>query len=143
MAQATGVPPKTEQQRRHTSVASSRSWVRRAEGLPARRAYRPEGYRGSHHVIRSWQVPVNHRRPPSLPLNCRVFPAHSSFSVFGGTPMAFFCVYFKELTCYFSGSSARAHSNWNRTGTLTHMSTFSPPRVPGSKSQVFTPVNAA
>jgi hypothetical protein len=82
-----GVPPKTEQRRRHTSVASSRSWVRRAEG-----------YRGSHHVIPSWQVPVNPRRPPSLPVICRVFPAYPSFSVFGGTPMAR-AIHFKELNC--------------------------------------------
>ena len=82
-----GVPLKTEQRRRHTSVASTRSWVRRAEG-----------YRGSHHVIRSWQVPVNPRRPPSLPVICRVFPARSSFSVFGGTPMAR-AIHFKELNC--------------------------------------------
>jgi hypothetical protein len=72
-----GVPLKTEQRRRHTSVASSRPWVRRAEG-----------YRGTRHVIPSLQVPVKPRRPPSLPLIYTVFPEHSSFSVFRGTPMA-------------------------------------------------------
>jgi hypothetical protein len=40
------------------------------------------------------------RRPPSLPLVCIVFAAYSSFSVFRGTPMAFFCDYFKKLNCY-------------------------------------------
>jgi hypothetical protein len=58
------------------------------------------GYRGTRHVLPSWQVPVTPRRPPSLPLICRVFPALSSFSGFIGTPMAFYCVYFKELNCY-------------------------------------------
>ena len=83
-----GVPLKTEQRRRHTFMASSRSWVRRAEG-----------YRGTRHVIPSWQAPVTPRRPPSLPLICRVFLAHSSFSVFRGTPMAW-AIHFKELNCY-------------------------------------------
>ena len=84
-----GVPLKTEQRRRHTSMASSRPWVRRAEG-----------YRGTCHEIPIWQVQVKPwsppaapkagkpRRPPSLPLIYRVFPAYSSFSVFRGTPMA-------------------------------------------------------
>jgi len=72
-----GVPLKTEQRRGHTSVASFRQWVRRAEG-----------HRATRHVVPRWQVPVNPRRPPSLPLICRVFPAHASFSVFRGTPMA-------------------------------------------------------
>ena len=72
-----GVPLKTEERRRHTFMASSRPWVRRTEG-----------YWGTRHLIPSWQVPVTPRRPPSLPLICRVFPAHSSFSVFRGTPMA-------------------------------------------------------
>jgi hypothetical protein len=89
MAQAMGGPPKTEHRRRHTFMASSRPWVRRAEG-----------YRGTRHVLPSRQVPVKLRRPPSLPLICGVFPAHSSFSVFRGTPMAFSCDYFKELNCY-------------------------------------------
>src|SRR5512136_1451615 len=83
-----GVPLKTEQRRRHTFMASSRPWVRRAEG-----------YRGTRHVIPSGQVPVKPRRPPSLPLICTGFPDHSSFSVFGETPMAFSCDYFKKLNC--------------------------------------------
>jgi hypothetical protein len=58
-------------------MASSRPWVRRAEG-----------YRETRYVIPNWQVPVKSRRPPSLPLICRVFTAHSSFSVSRGTPMA-------------------------------------------------------
>jgi hypothetical protein len=61
---------------------------------------RPYGLDDLRLVIPLWQVPVKPwspsappeagkpRRPPSLPLICRVFPAHSSFSVFGGTPMA-------------------------------------------------------
>jgi hypothetical protein len=53
-----GVPLKTEQRRRHTSMASSRPWVRRAEG-----------YRGTRQVIPSWQVPATPRRPPSLVLS--------------------------------------------------------------------------
>jgi hypothetical protein len=82
------VPLKIEQRRRHTSMAGSKPWVRRAEG-----------YRANRHVIPSWQVPVRPRRPPSLPLICTVFPAHSSFSVFRGTPMAC-AIHFKELNCY-------------------------------------------
>jgi hypothetical protein len=46
------------------------------------------------------EVLVKPRRPPSLPVICGVFPAHSSFSVFRGAAMASFCVYFKELNCY-------------------------------------------
>jgi hypothetical protein len=83
-----GVPLKTEQRRRHTSVAGFRPRVRRAEG-----------YRGIRRIIPSWHVPVKLRRPPSLPLICRVFPTHSSFSVFRGTPMAS-AIHFKELNCY-------------------------------------------
>jgi hypothetical protein len=83
-----GVPLKTEQRRSHTSMASSRPWVRRAEG-----------YRGIRRIIPSWQVAVKLRRPPSLPLIGRVFPAPSSFSVFRGTPMAS-AIHFKELNCY-------------------------------------------
>ena len=79
---------KTEQRRRHTTVSSFRPWVRRAEG-----------YRGTRHVIPSWQVPVKPSRPPSLPLICRVFPADSSFSVFRETSMAR-AIHFKELNCY-------------------------------------------
>jgi hypothetical protein len=46
------------------------------------------------------EVPVKPRRPPSLPLVCVVFPDHSSFSVFRGTPMAFTRYHFKRLKCY-------------------------------------------
>jgi hypothetical protein len=84
-----GIPLKTEQRRRHTAVAGFRPWVRRAEG-----------YRRIRHLKCRWQVPVKPRRPPSLPLVCIVFAAYSSFSVFRGTPMAFFCDYFKKLNCY-------------------------------------------
>jgi len=46
MVEVTGVSLKTEKRRGRCPVTGSRPWVRRAEGLPARRAYRPEGYRG-------------------------------------------------------------------------------------------------
>ena len=72
-----GVSLKREQRRSHTTLSSFRPWVRRAEG-----------YRGPCHLRACWQVPVKPRRPPSLPLIYRFFPAHSSFSVFGGTPAA-------------------------------------------------------
>jgi hypothetical protein len=49
------------------------------------------------------QVPVKPHRPLSLHLVCEVFPDHSSFSVFGETPMAFLCDYFKKLNGYNQG----------------------------------------
>jgi hypothetical protein len=70
-------------------MSSFMRWVRRAEG-----------YRGARHLKGRMEVPVKLRRPPSLPLPCEVFPDHSSFSVLKETPMAFFCDYFKKLTCY-------------------------------------------
>jgi hypothetical protein len=100
MAEAMGVSLKTEQRRSHSSVASFRLWVRRAEGLPARRAYRPEGCRGICQVNFCMEVAVKPRRPPSLPLVRAVVPDHSSFSVLKETPMAFFYDYFKRLNCY-------------------------------------------
>jgi hypothetical protein len=50
---------------------------------------RAEGYRETRQIKPSGQVPVTPRRPPSLPLVCKVFPGHSSFSVLRETPMAF------------------------------------------------------
>jgi hypothetical protein len=41
--------------------------VRRAEGLPARRAYRPEGYWGTRQRKLYIEVPVKLRRPPFHP----------------------------------------------------------------------------
>jgi hypothetical protein len=46
------------------------------------------------------EVPVELRRPPSLPLDREVFPDHSSFSVLRETPVAFSCDYFKKLNGY-------------------------------------------
>jgi len=46
------------------------------------------------------QVPVNPRRPPSLPIIREVRPDHSSFSVFRETPVAFSLDYFKKLNGY-------------------------------------------
>jgi hypothetical protein len=100
LAEVMGVPFKTEKRRSHTTLSGFGPWVRRAEGLPARRAYRPEGYRGTCRRKLCVDVPVKLRRPPSLPLICVVFPDHSSFSVLKGTPMAFFYDYFKKLKCY-------------------------------------------
>ena len=84
-----GVSFKTEQRRSHTAVAGFGPWVRRAEGYRETCRIRPSG-----------QVPVNPRRPPSLPLVCEVFPDLSSFSVLKETPMAFSCDHFKRLKCY-------------------------------------------
>ena len=61
---------------------------------------RAEGFWGTCQPKLCMEVPVKPRRPPSLPLICKVFPAYSSFSVLRGTPMAFSCDYFKELNCY-------------------------------------------
>ena len=84
-----GVSLKTEQRRSHTAVACSGPLVRRAEGCGETRQVKPSG-----------QVPVNPRRPPSLPLICELFPDPSSFSVLREIPMAFFCDNFKQLKCY-------------------------------------------
>ncbi len=89
MAEVMGVSLKTEKRRRHTTVSGFGQWVRRAEGCweTSQRNF-------------CMEVPVKPRRPPSLPLICKVSPAYSSFSVFRETPMAFFCDYFKKLNCY-------------------------------------------
>ena len=78
MAEAMGVSLKTEQRRSHTAVAGFGPWVRRAEGYRETCRIRPSG-----------QVPVNPRRPPSLPLVCEVYPDLSLFCVLRETPMAF------------------------------------------------------
>jgi len=90
MAEAMGVSLKTEQRRSHTAVAGFGPWVRRAEG-----------YWETCQIRASGQVPVNPRRPPSLPLVCEVFRDLSSFSVLRETPMAFSCDNFKKLRCYY------------------------------------------
>jgi hypothetical protein len=92
-----GVSLKTEQRRSHTAVACSGPWVRRAEGCGETRQVKSSG-----------QVPVNPRRPPSLPLVCELFPDPSSFSVLRETPMASSCDNFKQLKCY--GNSGIANS---------------------------------
>ena len=84
-----GISFKTEQQRSHSAVSSFRPWVRRAEG-----------YRGTRHLKPCMEVPVNLRRPISLPLICELSPDHSSFSILKETPMAFPCDYFKKLNYY-------------------------------------------
>jgi len=84
-----GVSLKTEKRRSHTAVAGFGPWVRRADG-----------YRETGQIKPSGQVPVNSRRPPSLPLVCEGFPDLSSFSVLRETPMAFFCDNFKQLKFY-------------------------------------------
>ena len=58
------------------------------------------GLPGNCHRRLCMEVPVKPRRPPSLSLNCEVFPDHSSFSVLRETPMAFSCDYFKKLNYY-------------------------------------------
>jgi hypothetical protein len=80
-----GVCFKTEQRRSHSAVSSFRPWVRRAEG-----------YQATRHLKTSMGVPVKPRRPPSRPLDCEVFPDHSSFSVMKQTPMAS-AIHFKKL----------------------------------------------
>jgi len=86
MAEAMEVSLKTEKRRIHTTVAGFGPWVRRAEGYRETRRIKPSG-----------QVPVNPRRPPSLPLVCEVYPDLSSFSVLRETSMAFSCDNFKQL----------------------------------------------
>jgi hypothetical protein len=89
MAEAMEVSLKTAKRRSHTTVASFRQWVRRAEG-----------YRGTCHLKPPMEVPVKPRRPPSPQIICIVFPACSSFSVLRETPMAFSWDYLKKLNCY-------------------------------------------
>jgi hypothetical protein len=84
-----GVSLKTEKRRSRVAEAGFGSWVRRAEGCRETRQIKPSG-----------RVPVNPRRPPSLPLVCEQFPDPSSFSVLRETPMAFSCNNFKQLKCY-------------------------------------------
>jgi hypothetical protein len=83
-----GVSLKTEERRSHSDPSGFRPWVRRAEG-----------YWGTCHLKVCMVVPVIPRRPPSLPLICKVFPDHSSFSVLRETPMAS-AIHFKKLNCY-------------------------------------------
>ncbi len=109
MAEATGVPLKTEQRRSHTAVAGFGPWVRRAEGYRETRQIKPSG-----------QVPVTLRRPPSLPLVCEGFPDPSSFSVLRGTPMAFSWDNFKQLKCYrtqsYKGTQAQRDKGTKQNG---------------------------
>jgi len=52
---------------------------------------------GNNHLRPCMEVPVEPRRPPSLPLIYVDFPDYSSFSVLRETPMTFFYDYFKKL----------------------------------------------
>jgi hypothetical protein len=117
LAEATGVSLKTEQRRSHTTVSSFRLWVRRAEGIW-----------GTCQRKRCIDVPVKPRRPPSLPLICKVFPDHSSFSVLRETPVAFTRYHFKKLKCYlfsFFFSSLRIFSGvMGRSLILTPMALY-------------------
>jgi hypothetical protein len=88
MAEVMGVSLKTEKRSSHIAVSGFRPWVRRAEG-----------YRETRHLKPSVQVPVKLRRLPSLPLICKVFPDHASFSVLRETSMTLFCNDFKKLKC--------------------------------------------
>src|SRR5512136_453048 len=89
MAQATGVPPKTENE----ECAGKTLQIGGNEG--GRR-----GFTGTCQLGMTWLVP----RQPSARLTHGLELAMTVWrlrcSVFGGTPMAFFCVYFKELNCY-------------------------------------------
>jgi hypothetical protein len=58
------------------------------------------GLPGNRHGRTCMEVPVELSRPPSLPLICKVFPDHSSFSVLGETPMIFSSHHFKKLKRY-------------------------------------------
>jgi hypothetical protein len=89
LAEDMGVSLKTEQRRSHTTVSGFESWVTRAEGRW-----------GTFQMKLCMEVPVELRRPPSLPLICEVFRDHSSFSVLRETPMAFTRYHFKKPKCY-------------------------------------------
>ncbi len=58
------------------------------------------GLQGNPHRRPCMEVPVKPRRPPSLPLICKVFPEYSSFSVLRETSMTFPCDHFKKPKCY-------------------------------------------
>jgi len=86
MAQTTGVPPKTENE----ECAGKNLQTRGSEG--GRRGFTGTCQRGV-----PWRVPrsPSARLTHDLELATEVW--HLRCSVFGGTPMAFFYVYFKEL----------------------------------------------
>jgi hypothetical protein len=89
MVEAMGVPLKTENE----EYAGKTSQIRGSEGGR-------QGFTGTCQQGLTWRVP----RQPSARLTHGPELATALWllrcSVFRGTPMAFFCEYFKKLTCY-------------------------------------------
>jgi len=98
MAQAMGVPLKTENEER----AGKTPQIRGSEG--GRR-----DVTGTCPLGMTWRVP----RQPSARLTHGLELAMEVWrlrcSVFGGTPMAFFCVYSKELNCSIGKTAEGRH----------------------------------
>jgi len=89
MVEVMGVSLKTEQRSSHSS-----------RGLPWAMGEADGGPSGNLQLRPCIGVPVRLRRPPSLPLICRIFPDHASFSVLRETPMTFASDHFKTIKCY-------------------------------------------
>jgi hypothetical protein len=83
-----GVPPKTENE----ECAGKTLQIRDSEG--GRRCFTDTCRRGV-----TWQVPLQPSARLTHDLELATVVWRFRCSVFGGTPMAFFCVYFKELNC--------------------------------------------
>ncbi|HYQ61328.1 MAG TPA: hypothetical protein VEP29_09755 [Desulfatiglandales bacterium] len=84
-----GVPLKTENE----ECAGKTLQIRGSEG--GRR-----GFTGTCQLVRPWQVPRQPSARLTHGLELAIEVWHLRCSVFRGTPMAFFCVYFKELNGY-------------------------------------------
>jgi hypothetical protein len=89
MAQAMGVPLKTENE----ECAGKTLQVRDSEGGQ-------RGFIGTCQLGITWRVPWSPSAHLTHGLELAIKVWRLRCSVFRGTPMAFFCVYFKELNCY-------------------------------------------
>jgi hypothetical protein len=89
MAQTMGVPLKTENE----ECAGKTLQVRGSEG--GRRSFI-----GTCQLGMTWRVPQKPSARLTHGLELAIGVWRLRCSVFRGTPMAFFCFYFKELNCY-------------------------------------------
>ena len=90
MAQAMGGPSKNRKRRVCGKDSADKGQRRRAARSPLHLAV---GYEVAGSLVAL-------RPPHPWPRACHEGVGRLRCSVFRGTPMAFFCVYFKELTCY-------------------------------------------
>jgi len=95
-----GFPPKTENEECAGKTLQIRDSEGGRRGLPASGG--AEGDQGFTDTCRrgvTWRVPLQPSARLTHDLELATVVWRLRCSVFGGTTMAFFCVYFKELNC--------------------------------------------